>query len=437
MLNKFSNNTTNASNYIAQLVAAMNVFYERDLLVRLVQGTTFLRVSTTPDPWTGGSGAADLSKLQQFSNYWNANMGGVSRAVAAMLSGKGSSGSSGIAWLTGLCSTSTGYSFSQVFLSSTNGSQDAFVVGHEIGHNFGSNHTHCYLTPTPIDTCYNAQSGCWAGGTSCPAPATYSGLSNVRGTLMSYCHLLGGCSITRVFHPRTVDVIAPIVQNRVGTCIFPAITGPTVTGVSPQSGTTAGGTPITVTGTGFQAGATVALGGVAATSVVVVNATTITAVTGPHATGAVSAVVTNPGNVSATRAESYFYTPPTPDSAFFTLTPCRILDTRNPTGPLGGPALAAGARRLFDVTGTCGIPNGAQAISANVTVVTPGAAGNYTFYPGNAFPFTTITIGFAAGQTRANNAVLQLATDGAGTIGVLNASAGAAHLIVDVNGYFE
>lgn len=440
MLLKFSNNTTSATNYIAQLLAAMNVFYERDLLVRLVQGTTFLRVSTTPDPWTGGTGAADSAKLNQFSSFWATNHGGVSRAVAALLSGKSAStgSSSGIAWVNGLCSGSTGYSFTQVFRNpSSQGSADAFVVGHEIGHNFGSNHTHCYLTPTPIDTCYNQQGGCYAGATSCPAPTTMSGLPNIRGTLMSYCHVLGGCSASNVFHPRTIQLLDPIIESRVGACIFPAVTGPTLNAVTPTSGTTAGGTPVTLTGSGFQAGATVTLGGSAATSVVVVNSSTITAVAPAHATGAVTAVVTNPNSTSASRANAFFYSPPPVATDFFTLPPCRILDTRNPNGALGGPALAAAAQRTFDVTGPCGVPSGAQAISVNVTVTGVNATGNLSIFPGNAFSFGTSAINFRAGVTRANNGVLKLATNGAGTIGVLNGSSGSLHLIIDVNGYFQ
>ena len=49
--------------------------------------------------------------------------------------------------------------------------------------------------------------------------------------------------------------------------------------VSPNSGSTAGGTAVTITGTNFAAGATVTFGGTAATNVVVVNGTTITATT--------------------------------------------------------------------------------------------------------------------------------------------------------------
>ncbi|HTG34648.1 MAG TPA: hypothetical protein VLB76_17145 [Thermoanaerobaculia bacterium] len=64
-------------------------------------------------------------------------------------------------------------------------------------HNVGSPHTHCYAPPT--DTCYNGEA-CYTGSTSCPAPVTINGVTNVKGTVMSYCHLTG-CGSTAVFHP--------------------------------------------------------------------------------------------------------------------------------------------------------------------------------------------------------------------------------------------
>jgi len=132
-----------------------------------------------------------------------------------MLSGKSPNPSSaaGIATVNTLCSNASGYNFTQVFkyMGST-ASNDLFVVGHEIGHNFGSHHTDCYPQlhglPYP-DTCYNQQAGCFAGGSACPAPATYNGVSGVTGTLMSYCHLTG-CGSYLVFHPLTVDLLDDI-----------------------------------------------------------------------------------------------------------------------------------------------------------------------------------------------------------------------------------
>jgi len=66
---------------------------------------------------------------------------------------------------------------------------------------------------------------------------------------------------------------------------------PTVTGVSPNSGSTLGGTPVVITGTNFSGTPAVTFGGIAATSVVVSSATQITAVTPAHAAGLVDVIV--------------------------------------------------------------------------------------------------------------------------------------------------
>ncbi len=85
---------------------------------------------------------------------------------------------------------------------------------------------------------------------------------------------------------------------------------PTVTSVSPNSGTTAGGTSVNISGTNFSSGATITFGGGAATNVSVVNATTINAVTPAHAAGAVNVVVTNSNGLSGTLTSGFTYTAP-------------------------------------------------------------------------------------------------------------------------------
>jgi hypothetical protein len=124
---------------------------------------------------------------------------------------------------------------------------------------------------------------------------------------------------------------------------------------------------------------------------------------------------------------------------FYSLPPCRILDTRNtPSGPLAGPALQPSATRTFNVSASgCGIPSGAWAVSVNATITGPGAPGYVTLYPGGGTLPLASTINFSPGQTRANNAVVPLASDFTGTINVTNGSSGTVHLILDVNGYFK
>jgi hypothetical protein len=81
---------------------------------------------------------------------------------------------------------------------------------------------------------------------------------------------------------------------------------PGVTGLSPGSGITAGGTSVTLTGKNFVAGATVSFGGVAAV-VTSVNATTIAAKTPAHKPGSVNVVVKNPDGQSGTLASGFIY----------------------------------------------------------------------------------------------------------------------------------
>ena len=83
-------------------------------------------------------------------------------------------------------------------------------------------------------------------------------------------------------------------------------TAPAVTGISPGSGSTAGGTPVTLTGKNFVAGAKVSFGGAAAV-VTSMNATTIAAKTPAHKPGGVNVVVTNPDGQSGTLASGYNY----------------------------------------------------------------------------------------------------------------------------------
>lgn len=82
---------------------------------------------------------------------------------------------------------------------------------------------------------------------------------------------------------------------------------PTVSTVSANSGPAAGGTNVTITGTGFVATPTVTFGGTSATNVVLVNSTTITCTTPAHAAGAVNVVVTNPDTQTGTGTNAFTY----------------------------------------------------------------------------------------------------------------------------------
>ncbi len=131
-------------------------------------------------------------------------------------------------------------------------------------------------------------------------------------------------------------------------------------------------------------------------------------------------------------------TPGPAASSFRTLAPCRAFDSRSASGPAAAaPALDAGASRVFSIAGRCGIPATATALSVNVTVAEPTAAGFLVLYPGDEPVPVASTVAFRPGQTRANNAIIKIAGDGGGTLGISNSAPGPVHFIVDVNGYFE
>jgi hypothetical protein len=122
---------------------------------------------------------------------------------------------------------------------------------------------------------------------------------------------------------------------------------------------------------------------------------------------------------------------------YYTLTPCRLIDTRQAAGSFGGPSLAGGgAKRRFAVAGQCGIPSDAQAVAVNVTVVSPAGSGDLRIGP-SGFAASTAAINFAAGQVRANNAVIPLTGDPLGSLAVQSDLAGTVDLVIDVAGYFK
>lgn len=122
---------------------------------------------------------------------------------------------------------------------------------------------------------------------------------------------------------------------------------------------------------------------------------------------------------------------------FFTIAPCRLLDTRTAGD---GPALSSEVTRLFALYARCGIPVTAKALALNVMIVQAPKAGHLTLYPGDAAaaPMTS-TINFGPGQTRSNNALALLASNANGTLALrpFLAGGGAVHVVLDVTGYFE
>lgn len=151
---------------------------------------------------------------------------------------------------------------------------------------------------TIMGTEFQANVGVKIGGITCDVN------QGTRTTTQIQCTTRGG---------NTLGAKPVVVTNPDGGTVtfnsYTFVNPPAVTGVSPLYGPTAGGTRITLSGTGFLAGATVTVGGVECTSVNVTPTTQIQCTTGAHPSGEVSIVVTNPDSQTGSRAFTYADTP--------------------------------------------------------------------------------------------------------------------------------
>jgi hypothetical protein len=128
---------------------------------------------------------------------------------------------------------------------------------------------------------------------------------------------------------------------------------------------------------------------------------------------------------------------------FYAVTPCRIVDTRGPTGITGGPALTNGTPRSFPIDvapAACGVPSTAKAAALNVTMVMPTQSGFIKIWPYNTPGPVVSTVNADANEPAiANGAIVPLTIDGSFNVTVSYGAAqsGQCHLILDVTGYFQ
>jgi hypothetical protein len=131
----------------------------------------------------------------------------------------------------------------------------------------------------------------------------------------------------------------------------------------------------------------------------------------------------------------YFTLPGSGGLNFYTLSPCRLVDTRNATGIFGGPTMGAGTMRAFPLSqGSCGLPGApnAQAYSLNITVVPQGDLGYLSIWPtGEAQPVVS-TLNADNGQVVANAAIVPAGGSGSIDVYVTNTT----DVVIDTNGYF-
>ena len=139
-------------------------------------------------------------------------------------------------------------------------------------------------------------------------------------------------------------------------------------------------------------------------------------------------------NQPQTVSANFSSTPPVAGTAlrFVPVTPCRVVDTRNPVGPLGGPSLPAGSRDFPVPSSSCGIPATALAYSMNVTVVPHGTLGYLSIWPAGQPQPVVSTLNSFDGRIKADAAIVPAGVGGAISLYVTDPT----DVVLDINGYF-
>ncbi|MFC5045750.1 M12 family metallo-peptidase [Aquimarina hainanensis] len=180
-----------ATNFIQAVFNQVAVLYANENISIKLSG---MKVWTSSTPF---------SNLDNFRSYRNQNSfnGDLGHFVTYNYSG-------GVAWLSALCG-SRKYGLSGINKNYSNVPTYSWTVGviaHELGHNFGSNHTHACVwngNNTAIDGCYTTEGGC-------AKPAIPSG----GGTIMSYCHLTGaGINFNKGFGSQPANVMRNFINR--------------------------------------------------------------------------------------------------------------------------------------------------------------------------------------------------------------------------------
>lgn len=197
-----------ATSYANALVGAISTIYENEVLCQ--QAISYFRLFTTDtDPYDPTTGMIDM--LGAMIEEWTSDpqLAAVPRTVTHLFSSHGQTETvGGVAYVDAMCSPSAGYGASNLHGVYTypNGGYtwDADVLAHELGHNYGSYHTHCYVPP--VDCCTTEECDCGAH-------------TDVVGTIMSYCHIPWyGQGKNLVFSPQERAVIRPTIE-RADACV--------------------------------------------------------------------------------------------------------------------------------------------------------------------------------------------------------------------------
>ena len=175
----------NVVNYVTGMFNVVQLLFNNESVNTEI---TEIYVWSATDPYISNTTSSDyLNAFQATRTTFNGNLAHLLTTRTINLGGR--------AYLDVICSPSSAYGFSNIYTTYNlypNYSNTILIVTHELGHNFGSQHTHwCGWPGGPIDDCVPVDDGpCTAG----PGPIN-------GGTIMSYCHLNGTYPLSNGFGP--------------------------------------------------------------------------------------------------------------------------------------------------------------------------------------------------------------------------------------------
>ena len=283
----------------------------------------------------------------------------------------------------------------------------------------GAFSSYTYITPASI-TDISPSSGSTLGGTSATITGTnFTGATSVTfgGLAATTINVVNSTTITCITRDRSAGAgaVGIIVTTGGGPSgafsSFNYITPPVITSILPLTGSTAGGTSVTITGTSFTEATLVTFGGLSATSLNVVNNTTITCVTPTRSTGAVGIIVTSLYGKSGAFSSFTYIAPPvisriSPSSGGIAGGTSATITGKNFTGAtlvtFGGIA-ATSISIVNSTTITCLTPTVDSAGAAGIIVTTgggpSGAFSSFTYIPPPVISSISQLTGSTAGGT--------------------------------------
>jgi Tfp pilus assembly protein PilV len=234
------------------------------------------------------------------------------------------------------------------------------------------------FTYAPTVTGLGTTTGLPEGGTSVTITGTgFIGASAVMfGAVAAPSYTVNGASQITATSPSGVGTVDVTVVTAAGTSVTSSADkftyATTVTGVSPNSGPSSGGTVVTVTGGGFNGATAVKFGSTAATNVTVTNDTQLTA-TAPAGTGTVDITVTSPSGTSATSVNDRFTYNPSPPVGLGL-----VIDIGTKT-PAASCAAGTGSKCRSPNSSTC-MMTSSSATTCDISGIWQGSNSSVTFY---------------------------------------------------------